>query len=130
MWPDETQFVTLNWLTWIAQWWQDATPQTRGQELEREFTAAANRMNAAWPRIGDYVEAYRPQHYTPYWRSMYEELWLVWRGEFKELEDTIDRLRDENRELRQEISNLQSMILNLDALVSEVKQTLRFRYVD
>lgn len=134
MWPDEWQFVTLNWLTWMGQWWQNATPQTRGQELERAFTVAANTMNAArneiWPRIGDYAEAYHPQHYTPYWRSVYEELWFVWRDEFKELEDTIDRLRTENIELRQQVSSLQSMVLNLDALISEVKQILRFKYVD
>jgi len=134
MWPDEWQFVTLNWLTWMAQWWQNATPQTRGQELETAFTAAANTMNAArneiWPRIGDYVEAYRPQQYQPYWRSIYEELWFVSRDEFKELENTIDRLRDENVGLRQQVSNLQSMILNLDWLIGEVRQILRFRYVD
>lgn len=134
MWPDETQFVTLNWLTWMAQWWTGATAQTRVQEVERAFTAAANTMNAArneiWPRIGDYAEAYRPQQYTPYWRSIYEELWFVSRDEFKELEDNIDRLRTENIGLRQQVSNLQSMILNLDALISEVKQVLRFKYVD
>ena len=134
MWPDETQFVTLNWLTWMAQWWTGATAQTRGQEIETAFTVAANTMNAArnepWIRIGDYAEAYRPQHYTPYWRSVYEELWFVWRDEFKELEDTIDRLRTENIELRQQVSSLQSMVLNLDWLIGEVKQILRFKYVD
>jgi len=134
MWPDETQFVTLNWLTWMAQWWTGATAQTRVQEVERAFTTAANTMNAArneiWPRIGDYAEAYRPQQYQPYWRSIYEELWFVSRDEFKELEDNIDRLRTENIGLRQQVSNLQSMILNLDALISEVKQVLRFKYVD
>ena len=133
--PDEWQFATLNWLTWMAQWWPVPTAgQTRGQELEAEYTAAVAERNAArgglWTRIGDYVGAYRPQQYQPYWRSIYEELWFVWRDEFKELEETIDRLRSENIELRQQVSSLQSMAVDLNWLVCEIRQILRFRYVD
>ena len=126
MWPDDLQnAVVANWpigaaerriwdIVWTYTWTETPNPATVGTVWDHRNT------RNHW--------GYEPS--TPYWQSLSEQLWMVSRQDFNNLKDEVDRLKDDNIELRRQVSNLQSMVLNLDWLISEVKQTLRFRYVN
>lgn len=124
MWPDDAQnTVVANWpigeverriwdYVWTYTWTE--TPTTTGTVWDYR-----NVRNNWWY-----------EQYTPYWQSLSEQLWMVSRQDFNNLKDEFNRLRDENRDLRQQVSTLQNMVINLDWLIGEVKQILRFRYVN
>lgn len=125
MWPDDVQNT-------VAANWPIATADRRIWDYIWTYTweeAAAPIPDAAWNyrNVRDNW-GYEPS--TPYWQSLSEQLWMVSRQDFNNFKDEFDRLKDENIELRRQISNLQSMVLDLDWLISEVKQILRFRYIN
>ena len=46
------------------------------------------------------------------------------------MEDTVDRLRGENRELTAQLNDMLAILTEVQWLVYQLKDTLRFRYVD
>ena len=125
MWPDEEQnTVATNWLIGAVE--------RRLWDVVWTYTWTET-PNPAAGTVWDYRNVHNRWGYepsTPYWQSLSEQLWMVSRQDFNNLKDDFNRLKDENIELRRQVSNLQSMVLNLDWLIGEVKQTLRFRYVN
>lgn len=125
MWPDDLQnTVATNWpigaaerriwdYIWTYAWEEAAAPIPDDARNYRN-------VHNSW--------GYEPS--TPYWQSLSEQLWMTSKQDFNNLKDEVNRLKDENIELRRQLSNLQSMVLNLDWLIGEVKQTLRFRYIN
>lgn len=125
MWPDDLQnAVAANWpigaterriwdYIWTYTWEEAAAPIP---DTAWEYRSVRNHWG------------YEPS--TPYWQSLSEQLWMTSRQDFNNLKDEFNRLKDENIELRRQVSNLQSMVLDLDWLISEVKQILRFRYIN